>query len=584
MSGETRLASTKGVAARESGASRLRAAAPSLLVAIPLLWLVALPLAVTLVSAFKPTGFLLDPGSSLENFRAAWGDRYMWPLALRTLVFASGSALLAIVVGTLLAFIVERGDLRGAATIRALLLLPMAIPPFLLAMSFTMLFSPRTGIVNAALTQMFGLTKPLFDIYSMTGMIFVEGLSLAPSAYLVLAPAFRNIDASLEEAALMSGAGGARTFARVVLPLLTPALAGAFVYLLIVSCMVFDVPGTIGMPAGLPVLSIHMYDLINNSPTGLPDYGGLGALAVLLIATLVALCLVYQRAMARANRFVTITGKNFQPRAFRLGRAKWACVAFIGLYLLAGVLAPLVTLLWMSFAPYVTGVTREALGLLTLANHRAFLFDPLAGKALAHSLAIALASACVLTCLALVVSWVVVRTRAPGRRALDLLSFMPLALPGVLVGTALIYVYLAIRVVPLYGTIWIIAIAHTTVYLSFASRSMNAAVTQMHPELEEAARMAGAGWAAAMRRVVAPLALPALAALWLWIFSHSLRELSASLMLQGVDNKTLPTLMFSYWSQGQSTKTAAVGVWLIAGLLALLLAGHWLQRAARAKR
>jgi iron(III) transport system permease protein len=193
---------------------------------------------------------------------------------------------------------------------------------------------------------------------------------------------------------------------------------------------------------------------------------------------------------------------------------------------------------------------------------------------------VALAAATAVAALSLATAWVSIRTRAPGRRAIDALAFLPLAMPGVLIATALVYVYLAVKIIPIYGTIWIIAVAYLTIYLSFGSRTMNGVVLQIHPELDEAARMSGAGLLATLRRVIVPLTTPGLAAVWIWVFAHCLRELTAALLLQGADNATLPTLLYTYWSGGETNKAAAVGVWLVLGLLAIVIIWQLLQRLA----
>jgi iron(III) transport system permease protein len=536
------------------------------------------------VSAFKPTGFLLDPGFTLDHVRETWGSGDLWRVFGRTLVFALGASALALLLGLAMAWIVERTDLRARGLIRALLVLPMAMPPFLLAMGWTMLLSPRSGLVNSLLASFFSLRGPVFDIYTIQGMIFVEGLSLAPSAFLMLAPALRNIDASLEEAALMCGAARLRMTVNVVLPLIWPAMAGTGAYLLVVSCMVFDVPGTIGMPAGVETLSTRIYDLVNNNPTGLPDYGATSAVALLIICCAIVLLVFYQRLMAKAGRYVTVTGKNFKANPIPLGRLAPLAGGFVALYLFLAVAAPLVTLIWSSFLPYQMAPTKDFWSKLTLANHHAIIDNPAIYHALGHSLVIALCAASFVAIVALLTSWIVLKARPPGARLLDGLIFLPLAVPGVLIGTALIYVYISVPILPIYGTIWIITVAHATVYLSYASRATNAAVAQIHNELDEAARMSGAGFVNRMRRIVFPLALPAFGAVWLWVFSHSLRELSAALMLQGVDNGTVTTLLFSFWSQGQPTKSAAIGVWLALILFVFVGAGQALQALAARRR
>jgi iron(III) transport system permease protein len=181
--------------------------------------------------------------------------------------------------------------------------------------------------------------------------------------------------------------------------------------------------------------------------------------------------------------------------------------------------------------------------------------------------------------LAALTSWVVLRLRPAGARILDLLAFMPLAIPGVMMGVALIQVYLSIgRYIPIYGTIWIIVVAYTTQYLSYGSRATNSALLQLHPELEEAGRMSGGSGLSVARRITLPLLTPALLAVWIWVVAHSLRELSAALMLQGRSNSVLPTLLWDYWSGGELNKAASVGVWLGLALLACVVIWQWLQK------
>ena len=547
-----------------------------------LTWLVLVPLAVLIVSAFKPTGLLRDPGFTLAHIIDTYSSAQFWSLVAATLQFAVGSTAVALVLGGTLAWLTERTDLPAPALVRALVILPMATPPFLLAISWIILLSPRTGVINALLMGAFGLNAPPFNIYSLGGMIFVEGLALVPSAFLILAPAIRNLDPSLEESALTSGAGIGQLIFRIVLPLLLPALAGTAIFLMIVSFVVFDVPGTIGMPARIFVLSSQIYSLVADSPRGIPEYGKVSAMALMFTLGLLALTAVYHRLMRHANRFATVTGKGYRPRPFRLGRLRFLAIAAVVIYFLFAVLAPLLILLWTSLMPFQAPLSVAAAKMATLANHREFFANPFIEAATINSIIVAVVASTAVAALSLVTAWVSIKSQAPGRRVVDALAFLPLAMPGVLIATALIYVYLAVKIVPIYGTIWIIAVAYLTIYLSFGSRAMNGVVLQLHPELEEAARMSGAGLRDTVRRIIVPLTAPGLAAVWIWVFAHCLRELTAALMLQGADNATLPALLYSYWSGGETNKAAAVGVWLVLGLLAVVIVWQLLARLTAA--
>jgi iron(III) transport system permease protein len=244
-----------------------------------------------------------------------------------------------------------------------------------------------------------------------------------------------------------------------------------------------------------------------------------------------------------------------------------------------------VILAWTSLMPYRVGISAAGLKLLTLDNHRDFLTNPRVIEATRHSLVIAFAAASAVAILSLLVAWLTTRRQAPGGRILDTLAFLPVAIPGVMIGVALVYVYLTFgAVIPIYGTIWIIAIAYVTQYLPFGSRTTQGVMLQLHPELEEAALASGAGTLRVLRRITLPLVWPALAAVWIWVAAHSLRELSSALMLQGRDNAVIPTLIWDYWSGGEPTHMAAGGIWLTAVLIVFLLLWRLLSRHTALER
>ena len=373
-------------------------------------------------------------------------------------------------------------------------------------------------MLNQWLMQSFGLGEMPLNIYTLPGMIFVQGLALVPTAYLFLSPAFANMDPSLEEAAMASGAGTFALIRRVMLPILWPPILSAAIFLLIVSLVVFDVPGTLGTPARVFVLSSQIYYLVAHSPAGVPLYGQVSALAMLFLAILLLLGFAYHRLTRHAGRYRTITGKGFRPRIFPLGRGRpWAFAAIV-LYFLFSVIAPLLILLWTSLMPYQTGVSWAALKLLTLENHFDFLNNARVIAATRNSLVIAVVSATAVALLSLVVAWMTARLRVPGRQAIDVLAFIPIAIPGVMIGVALVYVYITLgSVLPIYGTIWIIALAYLTQYLPFGTRATTGVMMQLHPELEEAGATSGAGKLRILRRITFPLVWPAVAAVWIWV-------------------------------------------------------------------
>ena len=568
----------QGPQASARQAALLRAA-PSLLLGALLVYLVAVPLFFLGLSSLRPTGFPFDPGWTFDNFRAVYGAPGFARLIGDTLVFAGGAIGMALVLGTLLAWLVERTDLPGAGLVRALVILPMATPPLLMAIGWAMLLSPRSGALNVWAQAWFGLGAPPFNAYSMGAMIFVQGLALTSTAFLFLAPAFRNMDPSLEEAALASGASTAMLFRRVLIPLLRPAVLAAGIFLLIVGFVVFEIPGTLGMPARIFVLSSQLFYLANEAPGSMPLYGQVGALASLFLLLLLGLGVLYRHFTREAARFRTVTGKGFRPRRMTLGAWRWPALGLVGGYFLFAVIMPVGMLLWMSLMPYQARPSWANLALVTLENHRDFLDSPRVLEAMGNTLLVAALSACAVAVLATLISWTTVRLKAPGSAVLDALAFLPIAIPGVMMGVALIYVYLTLDpIIAIYGTVWILVVAYTTDYLSFGTRAAGGVMVQLHPELEEAGRTSGGSGLLVLRRITLPLLAPAIAAIWIWVLAHAMRELSTALMLQGRDNQVVTTLLWDYWQGGEPTRAAAVGVWLVVALLLALIVWQVLSR------
>jgi len=558
----------------------LRRSLPALGLLLLLGYLVLVPLVLLLVASVKPTGLPLDPGWSLQSYVDVYGNAGFYRLALTTLEFAVGSTAGALIVGGTLAWLVERTDLPYRRAARILIVVPMVLPPFLLAMGWALLASPRTGFFTMLVKGALGLDAPPFNIYSIGGMIFVETLALVPSTFLILSPAFRNMDPALEEAAMTSGAGIGQTLSRVFIPILTPALLAAAAYLLMVGFLVFDIPGTLGMPVGIFVLSSRIVYLATDQAGGISAYQLISAMAMTFLVLLLLLAWVYRRATRRAGRYVTVTGQRHRPRGLKLGRARPFAMVFVALYFFFSVVAPFFILMWTSLTPYQAPVGVDMARKMSLANHVGTFANPRVLHAAWNSIWVGTVAATLACAIALMCSWVFLRTRQVGRRLIDTLAFVPIAIPGTMIGMALVYVYLTLSFIPIYGTPWILVVAYTTVYLSFASRTSNSVLIQLHPELEEAARVSGASPSVTLRRIVLPLILPALLGVWIWVIAHVMRELSTALLLRSDDNAMLAVLLWDYWSGGQPNKAAAVGVWLVAMMLVATIG--WQAMASRA--
>jgi len=535
-----------------------------------LVWLVVMPIVLTLWSSFKPTGLVGDAGFTTGNYHKVYVEGDLLGLTVRTVVFAVGSACLALLVALPITWLLERTDVMGRRLLRGFVILTLASPPLLLAISWVILFDPRIGFVNQLWTDTTGVDHALFNIYSLPGMIIVQGLSFVPTAYLILAPAFRNMDPSLEESARTSGAGLFMMIRRVLLPILRPAILSSFFLLVIVGFVVIDVPGIIGVPVRQFVLSSQIYAYLSLSAGGLPQYGAVGAMSVMFIVLLVVLGLYYQRMTRNASRFVTVTGKGFRPTRVRLGRWRWVGSAAIIAYIFVAVLLPVAALAWMSLMPYQAGFSLDRVKLLTTRNFDAVLSNPRIAEAALNSLIVAVLAAVCVAVISLGISWTVVRSRAKGRRVMDMLAFLPVAIAGTMLGSALVTMYLVVDWIPVYGTIWIIVIGFVTAYLSYGTRALNSVIAQLHPDMEDAAHIAGAGWWRTMRKITLPMIAPAVIGVCVWVATNALRDASLPLILRGRENTMITSLLWDYWIGGRATTAAAVGVLLI-GVLAVLI-------------
>src|SRR6266542_1599117 len=487
-------------------------------------------------------------------------------MMLNSLEFAVGSGALALAIGTLLAYVQVRTDAPLKGLFFAASLVPLIIPGILYAAAWIFLADPRIGLINVVLFEPI-LGHGLFNTFSMWGMIWVQGLHLAPIAFLLMGAAFRSMDPSLEEAALMAGAPRHLLLRRITMPLVRPAIVSAILLMFVQSLESFEVPGLLGLQNGIYVFTSRIYFVLRQFPI---DYGLAGAYALGVLAFGVAGNGWLSR---NARRYQTVTGKAFRLRHIELGRARPLVGGLVMLFFLVAVVLPVAVLVYASLLKFYSAPSLESVRSMSLANYRKVLHMPLAITALRNSVLLGVGAATVVMFLSAVASWVVVRTRAPGRRVLDALTFTPLVVPGLVLGLALSFVYLRTSL-PIYGTLWILLIAYATRFLPYGMRYSSAAMTQTSGELEESAHVCGASWWQTFRRVLLPLASSGVLAGWVYILVVSFRELSSSILLYSPGKEVLSILIWEQFENGQFTTLAAIGVCMVAILVLLVLAAY----------
>jgi len=353
----------------------------------------------------------------------------------------------------------------------------------------------------------------------------------------------------------------------VTLPLALPSVLAVLILTFVRSLEAFEIPALIGIPAGIDVLTTQIYLQIRGG--FLPKYGEASAYSILLMG-LVGLSLIpYYRVTRHTHKFTTVTGKGFRPRRIDLASWRWLGGFLLLLLPLVQVL-PLGALMWASLLPFAKQPSAEALALLSLRNYATAFADNTIVGSILNSLMVSLAAATGTVLATFVASWFVVRTTIRSRWTLDQLAMVPLVFPGIVMGVAVLKMYLAIPL-PIYGTIWILVIAFMARYLPYGMRFSHAGLLGIHRELEESAEVCGATRAQGVRNIVIPLIMPALFAGWIYIFLITIRELSVALLLYSPGSQVISVTIWELWENGHVGELAAFSLVITSGTVLLAI-------------
>ncbi len=542
--------------------------------------------AITVYVAVVPLGFLLwqsffTPQTAsrgaeftLGNYVSVYANPQTARLLWNSVQFALGVAVFAFALGTTLAWLNERSNTPFKSFFYALSLIPLVIPGILFAVAWILLGSPKIGLVNLTLMSWFGLQHAPFNIYSMQGMIWVDGLHYSPMAFLLMTAAFRAMDPSLEESATMSGANVFQVIWRVTLRLSWPAIFATLLILFVRAIESFEVPALLGLPVGIHVFTSSIYQAVHRYPS---QIGLASTYAVTLLVITTAGIYFISRLSASGSKYSTMTGKGFRPRQVDLGPWRWLAALVLVGYFSVMVVLPFALLLWSSFQQFYAVPTIEALHRLTLDPYRFVLTYPSLTRAVWNSLVLAVASATSIMLITSVICWIVVKSKLPGRWLLDNLASLPMVFPGLVLGLSLMIFYLHVDI-GVYGTAWILLIAYVTRFMPYGLRFNTTSMLQIHKELEESSAMAGASWATTFRRIILPLLKPGLLAGWIYILIVSIRELSTSILLYSPGTELISIVVWELWENGQYVELSAVGVLFIGLLFVLVMAAQYVGR------
>lgn len=518
--------------------------------------------------AFQET--VLDDTTTARHFVELATDPAAADALRNTALFSVLTTLWAMVFGLPVAWLVERSDLGKKAAISTAMSVGVLIPGFIYAMGWILFAHPRSGLLTRSV-QGLGLAQSPLDLLTIPAMAWVEGMALAPVAFILTGASLRSMDATLEDSAQMCGADLLTRLRRVTVPLALPGLLGAAIYVLTIALSSFDVPLVIGISNRIYVFSTFLYSQVQRFE-GAPAYEVAAAFSFFMIAFGVILAWLYGRVLVRARTFQVVTGRGYRPRLTPLGRWRPLAWAFLLGYLALAVGLPLLVLLWTSFLPFPQLPSERAFSLLTTRNYGE-LNLPLIVRAVRSTVLLMLFAPFLALVAAVAVSWFVLRTRNRLRFAFDFVAFLPHAVPRIVFAFGAVMLTLGTWVrlpVDLYGSLALLIIVMSLVQLPFATRLVNASLIQIHGELEEAARTAGASTLTVLRRVTVPLIRPALVYGWVWLALLAYRDLTLPTMLRSQDNITLSAVIYDNYLTGLIGPLAALVVLMIVVLVPLI--------------
>lgn len=495
---------------------------------------------------------------TLEKYIKSYSDPALARILVNTAFFTVGSAVVATSLAIFLAYLNTRTNIPLKRSLHVMPIVPMMIPHILFAVSWALLLNPSNGIINLVLKDVLNLEISLFNIYTLPGMILVEGLLDLPIAYLIISPAMSSFDASLEESSRVSGASSLETLRKVTLPILRPAILSSFCLVIVRSLAAFAVPSMIGMPGRIYVLATHIYRIIAIGYA--TDYGMAAAVGMSALVTSITLIYVYRRLTAESEKYVTISGRGYRPALINLRKSKYPLCAVVCLFSFVLIALPVLVLFYTSLLPYSMIPSWKAVSMMSWDNWTTVLKDPISLISLKNSIFLGIAGATLGILLSIFVSYIIVRIRTRGSGLLESLVFLSFSFPGIVIGVGFMWFFVR---TPLYATIWALLIGYIATYLPYGVRPLTSAFIQVHNELEESSRVCGAGILYTLRRIVIPLLAPGIVSGWILMAAMFVRELSLSVVLSRPGTEVLAVQILRFAEDGLWGKLSALGIVMI---------------------
>jgi iron(III) transport system permease protein len=533
---------------------------PSLAMAILLIivgFLVLTPLTLMILNSFQ----IARPGEPIVWGMDGWIKAFSTPGIVRamtnTVTLAMTRQLIALVIGCLFAWLIARTDIPMKGTLEFLFWLSFFLPALPQTMGWILLLDPKYGLLNHAVQTLGISEQPPFNIYSFWGIVWAHLGGTIAVKVMLLTPAFRNLDAALEESSRISGASGAHTFFHIIVPIMTPAILVTTILGIIRSLEAFEIELLLGTPIGLQVYSTKIHELVTWEP---PQFAPAMALSTVSLGVLL-LMVAFQRLYIANKSYTTVSGRGFSIRPTHLGR--WRYPAFAAILLFALVITAVPTVL------LVAGTFMKLFGFFnipepwTLDNWRATLNDPVLLRSLWNTVAIGIGSGVVGMLFYSLIAYVIVKKRRSW--LLDFLSWLPWSIPGILLGVALMWTFLQTKIfLPIYGTIYVLMIAMVIKSMPLGTQLIKSVLLQLGNDLEEASKVCGATWMDTFRRVILPLTMPALIIVGLVAFISAARDISTVVLLGSGKSRTLSLLMLDFAAGAEFEKATVVAVIIVA--------------------
>jgi iron(III) transport system permease protein len=527
------------------------------------------PVAAALLSAFRSAA----PGQAgdwtLNGLARAFSESMTWEALWTTYWLSAVRALLGVGLAVVITWVLARTDCPFRPQLESLIILAYFFPGLGRILGWVLLASPRTGVINSGLRLLPGfdqLQQGPFNIYSYAGVIYVSVIGFSAFFVVFLLPAFRAMDASLEESARMCGASERKTLWYITVPLLRPAIAGILVLSVMLLLSSFEIEVFLGTPAGVYVLTNQIYHHLQEV---LPaDYGTAFSLSLLLLLSALSLVFVYGRVLGQRD-YTTVSGRSFSTRVTRLGRWRWAAFAFVAGYLLLSLILPAIALVYASVAR-TAGANMFSADGYTLNNWQSILSLQLPRQSIGNTLILSISAATLGGVVGTIVAYVLVRTKFAGNPLLEFSAWIPWTVPTIVLGLGLLWVTLFTPLSVLYGSLAILIVAHVVRGIPIRTRIMTSTLVQIDKGLEEAARVHGANWLRTFWYIWLPLLKTGFVAGWIIGFVFSFSELALVAFLYGPKSMVLSTLMFSLWTR-EPERAAVVGI--VTTLIIMLVVG-----------